>query len=69
MANTHGRKPKSPTKMPRVNGRKPPTPKAHKSSGSSSTGTRTMALVATAIFAPGFLAFLAAVAYIVKGNS
>lgn len=46
------------------NGRKPPPPRPHSNSGSSSTGSRTMAWIAVGIFTPG----LAAVGYVIKGN-
>lgn len=62
-------KPPNPQGAPKSWGRKPPAPRPHTNSGSSSTGSRTMALVAVGIFAPGLVAFLAAVGYVVAGHN
>lgn len=58
-------KPPNPRKVGNVHGRKPRAPKPHSNSGSSSTGSRTMAWVAVAVFAPGLVAFVASVAWLI----
>jgi hypothetical protein len=62
-----GNKPSNPQSMPRANGRKPSAPRAHASSGSSSTGSRSMVWIGVGLLAVPLSGALTVVGYLLHG--